>query len=164
MDKKETRFKEIYETNYPKVIRLCLGYVNGDTQKAADIAQEVFIKTWENLENFREDSKVSTWIYRIAVNTCLLQIRKDKKTAKKYPLHRLVEAPVEVNEIEKENMLNGLYACITMLSETNKAIIMLELEGLPQKEIAKVMGLQHEAIRTRIHRIKNKLIKCVNHE
>ena len=59
-------------------------------------------------------------------------------------------------------MLTGLYACINKLSKTNRAIIMLELEGLPQKEIAEIMGLKHEAIRTRIHRIKNELIKCTN--
>lgn len=162
MNNKETRFKQIYETNYPKVIRLCLGYVNGNQDQAADLAQEIFIKAWENLGQFREESNISTWIYRIAVNTCLGQLRKSKRIAKNYGLENVSETAEAISTENKEEMLTGLYACINKLSKTNRAIIMLELEGLPQKEIAEIMGLKHEAIRTRIHRIKNELIKCTN--
>lgn len=162
MSNKETRFKEIYETNYAKVIRLCLGYVNGDQEQAVDLAQEVFIRAWENLDGFRQESNISTWIYRIAVNTCLGQLRKSKKITRNYRLEDVGETAEDISAERKENMLTDLYACINKLSKSNKAIIMLELEGLPQKEIAKIMGLKHEAIRTRIYRIKNKLIKCTN--
>ena len=65
---------------------------------------------------------------------------------------------------EKEKQFQEMYRCIDTLSPTNKAIILMELEALPQKEIAQVMGVNHEAIRTRIHRIKNQLSKCVNYE
>lgn len=164
MGKKEARFKEIYETNYSRVNRLCLGYVNGDEELAADLAQEIFIKVWENLKNFRDESSISTWIYRIAVNTCLMAIRKGKRTSKKYSLEVVSEIKEEDSEVEKENRLVDLYTCINALSETNKAIIMLELEGIQQKEIAEIIGIKHEAIRTRIHRIKKELTKCVNHE
>ena len=54
-----------------------------------------------------------------------------------------------------------MYTCINKLNKDNKSIILLELEGLPQKEIAEVMGLTHEAVRVRVHRIKNELTKCV---
>ena len=68
------------------------------------------------------------------------------------------------NPNEKEDMLVQLYSCIDKLSSINKAIILLELEGLPQLEISEIMGIKHEAIRTRVHRIKQQLTKCVNNE
>lgn len=164
MKEKEEIFKKIYHSNYDKVMRVCLGYVSGDNDEAGDLTQEVFIKVWASLDEFRNDSKISTWIYRITVNTCLTRLRKLKKKVKNYDVESVIDAPQENEIVDKEIMYEGLYNCINKLSETNRAIILLELEGLPQKEIAKVIGIKHEAIRTRIHRIKNELIKCVNHE
>jgi RNA polymerase sigma-70 factor (ECF subfamily) len=163
MKKKKETFKEIYHSNYESVMRLCLGYLGGDKDEADDLTQEVFIKVWDNLNGFREESKVSTWIYRIAVNTCLARIRKSKKNIRTDSIGDIGEIE-QPSAVDREKMFKSLYKCINRLSETNRAIILLELEGLPQKEIAEVIGIKHEAIRTRIHRIKNDLTKCVNHE
>ncbi len=162
MEKLQIHFDNLYKDNYAKVIRLCMGYVNGDEAKAKDIAQEVFIKVWENLESFREESGISTWIYRITVNTCLLQLRNEKikKTSTQSEFNNVVEEEEE-NKTSQEVQLKSMYACIQKLSKENKSIILLELEGLPQKEIANITGLSHEAIRVRVHRIKNSLTKCV---
>ena len=163
MSNSESRFKEIYHTNYSRVIRICLGYVNGDETLAKDITQEVFIKVWENLPGFRKESAVSTWIYRITVNTCLLHIRNQKKKKAEVDTANL-SAVAEENAHPEENQLKQLHGCIQMLSQTNRSLILLELEGLPQKEIADIVGLSHEAVRTRIHRIKNQLSKCVKND
>ncbi|GMN10099.1 RNA polymerase sigma factor [Croceitalea sp. MTPC9] len=164
MKEKEEIFKDTYHSNYDKVMRICLGYVEGNNDEASDLTQEVFIKVWDNLDEFRNDSKISTWIYRITVNTCLTRLRKLKKKVKNYDVESVANVPQEDLKVDKEKMYEGLYGCINKLSETNRAIILLELEGLPQKEIAVVIGIKHEAIRTRIHRIKNELTKCVNNE
>jgi RNA polymerase sigma-70 factor (ECF subfamily) len=155
--------KEIYHSNYENVMRLCLGYLGGDKDEADDLTQEVFIKVWDNLNGFGAESKVSTWIYRITVNTCLARIRKSKRSISADNIGDIGEI-AQPSTIDRERMFKSLYKCINGLSETNRAIILLELEGLPQKEIAEIIGLRHEAIRTRIHRIKNELTKCVNHE
>ncbi len=162
MEKLQIHFDNLYKDNYAKVIRLCMGYVNGDEAKAKDITQEVFIKVWENLESFRQESGISTWIYRITVNTCLLQLRNEKikKTSTQSEFNNVVEEEEE-NKTSQEVQLKSMYACIQKLSKENKSIILLELEGLPQKEIANITGLSHEAIRVRVHRIKNSLTKCV---
>ncbi|MFD2587987.1 RNA polymerase sigma factor [Croceitalea marina] len=164
MKEKQKTFQEIYNSNYDKVMRLCLGYLAGNQDEAKDLTQEVFIRVWDNLDDFRNDSKVSTWIYRITVNTCLSQLRIIKKKVKIYTADTIPETPEEVPTTDREKMFESLHSCINKLSETNKAIILLELEGFPQKEIAEVIGIKHEAIRTRIHRIKNELTKCVHHE
>lgn len=164
MNELELDFEQIYEENHPKITRLCLGYSSGDSDLANDLVQEVFIKVWHNLKSFRKESTINTWIYRIAINTCLMNLRENKSK----PLYSSLAANDEQSEEEitllKEKQYQEMYRCINLLGATNKAIILMELEGLPQREIADVMGLKHEAIRTRIHRIKTQLSKCVNHE
>lgn len=157
----ETKFNDIYEANYPKVIRLCIGYVSGDDMRAKDLAQEVFIKVWENLESFRNESSMSTWIYRITVNTCLMSLRQKNTIDVSSHLISIQQESNTANQAVTDHQLTQLYSCINTLSKVNKSIILLELEGLPQKEIAKITGLTHEAIRVRVHRIKNLLTKCV---
>lgn len=157
----ESKFDDIYKTNYPKVIRLCLGYVNGDDMLAKDLAQEVFIKVWENLESFRNESSISTWIYRITVNTCLITLRKKKTVDISNHLNSIESISDSSKEGINDKRLKQLYKCINKLNKDGKSIILLELEGLPQKEIAEIMGLSHEAIRVRVHRIKKELTKCV---
>lgn len=164
MSKPELDFKSIYEENYSRVVRLCMGYTSGNTDLAKDLTQEVFIKVWDNLKTFRKESNITTWIYRIAVNTCLLNLRK-KKSKQLSKVLSTEEIPVANNEHqEKERQYQEMYRCIDALSETSRAIVLMELEGLPQKEIANIMGIGHETVRTRIHRIKIQLSKCVNHE
>lgn len=164
MGSKEITYQKIYEENYPKVMRLCMGYTVGNDALAKDLAQETFIKVWQNLEGFRNESGHSTWIYRICVNTCLAEIRRERKKDRNLQIDSIQVSGASDNAAEKEDMLVQLYGCINKLSSTNKAIILLELEGLPQLEISEIMGIKHEAIRTRIHRIKQQLTKCVHNE
>jgi RNA polymerase sigma-70 factor (ECF subfamily) len=164
MNSEDKRYKSLYTAHYPKVMRLCLGYVAGDQEIAKDLTQEIFIKIWENLENFRSESSISTWIYRISVNTCLSKLRTEKKSSRTVAIADVSEIVEERTNEDRENQLVQLYECIQKLTETNRAIILLVLEGLPQNEISEIVGMKHDAIRTRIHRIKSQLIKCVSHE
>lgn len=147
-------FEEIHKTYWPKVYRQCIGYIN-DPDAAKDLAQETFIKVWQQLPKFRNESSIGTWIFRIAVNTCLGQIRKDKKMPKsELPMGMVAE----VSE-DKEPEMQFLYQCISELPEIERIIISLELEDLKQKEIAKIVGLSESNVRVRIHRIKEKLTR-----
>ncbi|WP_273568724.1 RNA polymerase sigma factor [Maribacter halichondriae] len=163
MTEKASQFEAIYRANYHKVVRICEGYVNGDGPLANDLTQEVFIKVWEHLHTFRNESNISTWVYRITVNTCLLELRKKKYTKASAHLERIAEAEEDLTST-KENQLQRMHNCINKLPKESRSIILLELEGLPQIEIAKIIGVSHEAIRVRVHRIKQGLTKCVQHE
>ncbi len=145
-------FEEIYETFSPKVFRLCMGYMN-DTDIAKDLVQETFISVWKNLEKFRNESSISTWVYRIATNHCLRQIEKEKKFMKSASTHQ-IEDKIEVRHDDK---IDYLYKCISELEETDRIIISLVLEDVPQAEIASVTGLSEVNVRVKIHRIKDKL-------
>ena len=146
-------FETIYKTYWQKVFRLCMGYAN-DTAAAKDLAQETFIKVWKQLPKFRNESSIGTWIFRIASNTCLRQIQKDKKMLKS-------ELPLEIKDdildtnIEEDIQL--LYQYISELKEVERIIISLELEDMNQKEIAEIVGLSEGNVRVKIHRIKEKL-------
>ena len=147
-------FEEIHKVFWPKVYRQCMGYMN-DHDTAKDITQETFIKVWQHLPKFRNESSIGTWVFRIAVNSCLRQISKDKKMPKSEFPNELVEEILVNNEPQVE----FLYKCISELPEVERIIISLELEDLKQKEIAKIVGLSEGNVRVRIHRIKEKLTK-----
>ncbi|NQX80826.1 MAG: RNA polymerase sigma factor [Flavobacteriaceae bacterium] len=146
-------FETIYKTYWQKVFRLCMGYAN-DTDTAKDLAQETFIKVWKQLPKFRNESSIGTWIFRIASNTCLRQIKKDNKMPKsELPL----EIKDEILETDIEKDIQFLHQYISELQEVERIIISLELEDMNQKEIAEIVGLSEGNVRVKIHRIKEKL-------
>lgn len=151
-------FETIYKTYWQKVFRLCMGYAN-DTAAAKDLAQETFIKVWKQLPNFKNESSIGTWIFRIASNTCLRQIQKDKKMPKSELPLEIKDEILETN-IEKDIQL--LYQYISELQEVERIIISLELEDMNQKEIAEIVGLSEGNVRVKIHRIKEKLTQKFN--
>jgi len=145
-------FEEIYKTYWQKVFRLCMGYMNNQ-DSAKDTTQETFIKVWQQLPKFRNESAIGTWIFRIATNTCLRQIEKNNKMSKS-------DLPFEIKEdldICIEDEVQFLYKCISELPEMERIIISLELEDINQSEIAKIVGVSKGSVRVKIHRIKEKL-------
>ncbi|TWJ04379.1 RNA polymerase sigma-70 factor (ECF subfamily) [Mucilaginibacter frigoritolerans] len=145
-------FEEIYLKYSPQIFRVCMGYIN-DYEAAKDLTQETFISVWKNLDSFKNQSKISTWIFRIATNNCLRAIEKSKRvTTEELPLN--LADKLEENNDEK---LAFLYNCIAELEETERIIISLVLEDLSRDEIASIVGLSSVNTRVKIHRIKDKL-------
>lgn len=145
------------------VMQMCLGFSQGDSNKASDLTQEVFIKVWTHLDSFKGMSSHKTWIYRITVNTCLQLIKKEKKK-KAVPVemvqHRLTsEAETEVSEARAR-----LYHAIGQLKKIDRLIIMMVLEGQEYEDIAEVLGIQPTNLRVKIHRIKKRLKNILAHE
>ncbi len=145
-------FEDIYNRYAPQIFRVCLGYTN-DAEQAKDLVQETFISVWKNVSGFRNQSQISTWIFRIATNNCLRAIA----VAKRMPAAELPFDLAETFEESPEEKLSFLYKCIAELEETERIIISLELEGLPQAEIAAIVGLSNGNVRVKIYRIKEKL-------
>jgi len=145
-------FEDIYRDYWNKVFRICMGYVN-DQDLAKDMAQETFILIWRKLPQFRNESAVGTWIYRIASNNCLRQIERSNRM----PKTELPEQIEDAMEPDMEWQSRLLYKCIAELPETDRIIISLELEDVKQAEIAKITGLSESNVRVKIFRIKEKL-------
>lgn len=148
--------EKIYNEFSPKIFRICLGYFN-DVEMAKDLTQETFISVIENYKSFKNDSNISTWIFRIATNKCLRQIENNNR---KNSLNQQFTIEYdEINiEIEKEEKL-FLRKCLAELPELERLVIGLYLEDLSQKKISEVVGLSHENVRVKVHRIKEQLIK-----
>lgn len=153
-------FEDIYKKYWQKVFRLCMGYVN-DVDLAKDLAQETFVIVLNKLPEFRNESAIGTWIFRIASNNCLRQIERQNR-------HKKVQLPEHVAAIiepEIETKIAFLYTCIAQLKEIDRIIISLELENIKQEEIASILGISNENVRVRIHRIKQQLqTKFKNYE
>lgn len=152
-------FNKLYEEYWNKIYRLCMGYIN-DHDQAKDLAQETFITVWEKLSTFRNESSIGTWIFRIATNTCLSQIKKNEKLSKA----EILVADEDNDNPDLDQEIKLLYQFISELAELDRIIISLELEGIKQQEISKIVGLSDANIRVKIHRIKEKLnTKFKNH-
>ncbi len=161
MPLQEEEFTRMYHTHFAKVFRLCKGYVNGDQALATDLTQEVFMKVWQHRAEFRQEASLGTWIYRVAVNTCLLQLRKPS-TTREHKTQQLPERADEEHEpLTNDEHLQQLYAGIHQLDPTARLIILLVLDGLPYEEIAIIAGISEGLLRVKIHRIKKRLAKLI---
>lgn len=153
-------FETLHNSYHPMVLQMCTGFMKGDKDLAADLSQDVFINVWNALPNFRSESSHKTWIYRIAVNTCLQHIRKakNKESVSIEYAGAATETGPDKNEQEKE-----LMTAIGLLENVDRLIIMMVLDELEYEEIARVIGISENNLRVKIHRIKLKLKSLMNH-
>jgi RNA polymerase sigma-70 factor, ECF subfamily len=161
-DQKERRFKEIIESNSTRINRICSYYCHNDAD-LKDMYQEVLVNIWKSLDKFRGDSTISTWIYRIAVNTSINFSGSSYRNRKLYidqvpqSLNVLLDDDDLEQKFRKEEQLEQLEICLNQLSVIDKALISLVLEGLSLHEIADVVGLTEPNVKVKIHRVKEQL-------
>ncbi|MCC8188268.1 MAG: sigma-70 family RNA polymerase sigma factor [Bacteroides sp.] len=140
---------------YDKVIyKVCYLYT---TRNASlnDLYQEVVINLWKAFPKFRGECKISTWIYRIALNTCISFMRKEKNLPELVTLTWDTDRVAEDDELQ--SMLRELYRLINQLGQLDKSIILLYLEEKSYEEIAEITGLSVTNVATKLNRIKQKL-------
>lgn len=158
MTQQET-FTKLYKQYAPGIRKLCLGYT-GSAAQAEDLLQESFMAVWNNMHKYRGEASWGTWIYRIAVNTCLLYLRKEKSKPQKVDAEALQNIAEEQSNSENEVQL--LYKCISRLPETDRLIISMVLEDLLYEDIASIAGISENNLRVKIHRIKKQLTEMFN--
>ncbi len=124
-----------------------------------DLRQEIYVNIWLGLKQFRGDSKISTWIYRVAVNSALMALRSSKSNIETVSVDfGLLDISSEIDDAQKEN-LQVLHSLINRLEDMEKAIILLWLDEYSYDEIADALGLKRNTVAVKIHRIKDKLSK-----
>jgi len=155
---KEKLFEQLFNENREKIHRLCYAYLI-DKSEVEDLFQEVMINVWNSLDKFRGEAKISTWIYRIAINTAFLFNKKRKKTNEIF-IRNITETHTgkleSTDPANEENtiLINKLHLCINTLEKQDRIIISLVLEGLKYNEIADITGLKTNHIGVKINRIK----------
>ena len=111
-----------------------------------DLRQEIYVNIWLGLKQFRGDSKISTWIYRVAVNSALMALRSSKPKIETVSLDfRLLDISSEIDDAQKEN-LQTLHSLINRLENIEKAIILLWLDEYSYDEIADTVGLKRNTV------------------
>ncbi|MDL2323377.1 sigma-70 family RNA polymerase sigma factor [Bacteroidales bacterium OttesenSCG-928-A17] len=147
----EKNFIEMIQQYKAVIYKVTSFYVDEQTS-IDDLYQDVVLNLWKSYPSFRHDSAESTWMYRIALNTCISYVRKGKNK----PVY--IELTSDVIESSEENeSIHELYALINQLGKLERALIFLYLEDRPYKEIAEIMGITPTNVSTRINRIKEKL-------
>lgn len=160
MTGEKQRFEELFRSNRDRVYRLCCLYTP-DAEQRQDLIQEIFIRVWENMGTFRGESAISTWIYRIALNTCLTHVASLKKEAKARKGFSEADFGDLECKMEQEAQLGQLIRCINKLEPADRTIIGLYLEDLSHREIGEIIGISEANARVKIHRIKQRLSEMV---
>lgn len=155
---RERLFVRLFEERRAGVRRLCYSYLNSASE-VDDLFQEIMTNVWKSLPNFRGDAKLSTWVYRIAVNTALIHRRRQKPSEKllDLPDHRVSTQ----RDLERQERLDALHQAIAQLGDQDRLIVSLLLEGLDYKEIADVTGITANYVGVKISRIKQALVQRV---
>ncbi len=158
----EHQFVTNLERDQNIVHKICRIYTN-DQASHKDLFQEITIQLWKAYPKFRGDSKFSTWMYRVALNTAITLYRKKKRgiqTQDYDTVHFRIKA-VEYDD-EAEQRLSLMYKAVKELNDIDKALVFLYLEDKNYKEIADTMGISEVNARVKMNRVKTKLKKILN--
>jgi len=160
MKDKERRFENLFDENMDRWRQLCYFYVS-DKDLADDLFQESLLNIWKNLDFFRGESKITTWAYRIIVNTALLFNRKltSRQVKQKEYYHESIK--IQAIPDQHTELTETLYRSIDKLEEKDKIIVTLILEGLSYHEISEITGLTNNYIAVKFNRVKNQLKKIL---
>ena len=153
----EDEFLKVVKQHERIIYKVCYLY----TTKSAslnDLYQESLLNIWKACPKFRYECKISTWIYRITLNTCISFIRKEKNMPEFIGLTQEADELVNEND-EIHEMLRQLYRMINKLGQLDKSIILLYLEEKSYDEISEITGLTVTNVATKLGRIKDKLKK-----
>ena len=156
MEQQEELFARLVREHKSTIYTVCYMF-SKDEEEVQDLFQETLINMWKGMSGFREESKVSTWIYRVALNTCLLQERKKKRQVAKVPL------TMDVNFFEDDDtnaaQVRMLHQRIGKLALVDRALVMMWLEGMSYDEIGAVMGISAQNVGVKLFRIKEQMKK-----
>lgn len=158
----EKNFLADFEKNQNIAHKICRIYTtNQDAHN--DLFQEITIQLWKNYSKFRGDSKFSTWMYRVALNTAISLYRKSTRRIKTQDISDVsFKISSTAYDDTEEQQLKALYKAIHTLSDIDKALIFLYLEDKPYKEISETLGISSVNARVKMNRAKDKLKKILN--
>ena len=158
---KETRFAAAVEQHRDALYRVCCAYVR-DQADRQDLYQETLIHIWKSLDTFRAQSNLGTWMYRVAVNTCLGWLRREHRRSRMLERARQEQmfAPAILEPDPPSTAgqnVQQLYTCIARLAPVDRLLTSLYLEEMATAEMAAVLGISEGNVRVKLHRIKNQL-------
>ena len=138
-------------------------YMDNHTDQQ-DLFQEIVCQLWKSYDTFRNESQFSTWMYRVAVNTAIVFLRKEKRKVDKYEIASENIKDEEGDSHIKESQLDHFYKAVQKLEKIDKAIIFYQLEGFSHKEIGENLGISEGNARVKLNRAKEKLKEIIKNQ
>lgn len=154
----ETEFAQLVKENKSTIYTVCYMF-SKDQDEVNDLFQEVLINLWRGIGSFKGESKLSSWIYRVSLNTCISVDRKKKRQATE-PLDMDINL-FEDNDADARQ-IQMLYKRVHRLRPFDRAIVLLWLEGLPYDEIGAITGITAKNVSVRLVRIREELKKMTD--
>lgn len=160
---KEKQFEELVKQYKRTIYSVCYMF-SRDNEEINDLFQEILVRLWLGFGQFEQRSSLSTWVYRIALNTAINSDKRAKRRPQTVPLSTDID-PYDPQESSLEQV-RQLYALINQLDVMDRGLVLLWLEGIGYDEIAAIMGITVANVGIKLHRIKEKLVqksKSVTH-
>lgn len=154
----EQEFIALIRENSRLIYKVCSIYA-AEKELIEDTFQDIVLNLWNAYPNFRGGCKIQTWIYRIALNTCINHLRKKKNRPERVPILHIENMP---QEVQPYGDIRELYRLINKLSGIEKAFITLYLDDKSHEEIAEIMGTTKGNVAVKLHRIKEKMLNLSN--
>jgi RNA polymerase sigma-70 factor (ECF subfamily) len=157
----EKQFEKHIQEHELLIYKICriYAYTEADRQ---DLFQEIVIQLWHALPAFKGQSKLSTWLYKVAINTAITGLRKKKDFIESYENASLPANISEDNNQHIEERLQEMYKAIEQLNQIEKAIVMLYLEDKSYEEMEDILGISQGTLRVKMNRVKEKLRNLTN--
>lgn len=160
----EKEFLQIIKRNQGIIHKVCNIYCD-DQDDRNDLFQEIVAQLWKSFPSFREESKFSTWMYRVALNTAITTFKKTKRRPDQNRLtYENFQVKDENYDTETEDEIKNLHRAVAQLTGVEKSIVLLFLENKKYEEIAEITGITQNYVRVKMNRIKKKLKKFMETE
>ena len=156
----EREFLDMIAAQKRVIYKVCYIYAK-DQDDLNDLFQEVVLNLWKSFPNYRGDSKLTTWVYRIAMNTCITFLRRSNTRLQTIPMTADV-ASLVADEEGRTGQLQELYRLINKLGKLERALILLWLEERSYQEMADILGISKANVAVKLLRTKEKLKKMSN--
>ena len=160
----EKGFLQIITENQGIIHKVCSIYCDLEEDRR-DLFQEILVQLWKSYPTFRNESKFSTWMYRVALNTAITSFKKDKRQPDKSGIpYESLQLAEEMYDSRGEEQIRMLNKAVSQLTGIEKSIILLFLEDKKYEEIAEITGITQNYVRVKMNRIKKKLKLLMNTE
>ena len=157
----EATFTKLIQEHQALLFKVTSIYTD-NKQDQEDLFQEVVYQLWKYFNSFRNESKITTWMYRVAMNTAITHLKRNKRRPDSVPIAEVIVKQTEQKDTVYEERLRWLYQQLQELNTLDKGLIFLLLEGKSYQEISTITGLKPSNVGTRISRIKQKLKTNIN--
>lgn len=157
-------FLNIISENQGIIHKVCGVYCD-TSEDREDLFQEIIAQLWRSLPTFRHESKVSTWMYRVSLNTAITHFKKNKRRPDRDGIeHSNLQIEVHEYTHENEDRIKLLHQAISKLTGIEKSIVLLYLEDKKYEEIAEIVGITQNYVRVKMNRVKLKLKKLMGEQ